>query len=70
MSMITKLALQGIALFAFAWVATVASHWSSEVVGANATDRLAQLNQMSGQSVSVAERGKKGSGEALVSSAE
>ncbi|MFJ4144034.1 hypothetical protein [Pseudomonas sp. NPDC089734] len=45
MSIIAKWALQAVALFLFAWMATVAANWSSTIVSGTGNDRLAQLNE-------------------------
>ncbi|WP_434678129.1 hypothetical protein J3P77_18960 [Pseudomonas sp. R1-18] len=45
MSLIAKWALQLVAVFLFAWAATVAAQWSSGIVNGTGTERLAQLTQ-------------------------
>lgn len=46
MSVIEKWALQGVVVFLFAWMATVAAHWSGSVVHTTSSDRLATLSSM------------------------
>ncbi|MCI8210986.1 hypothetical protein AUC61_15740 [Pseudomonas sp. S25] len=41
MPMIARWALQGIALFLFAWMATMAGQWSSKIMDGTRSDRLA-----------------------------
>ena len=43
MSTIAKWAMQGVALFLFAWMAALAGQWNSAVVDQNSSERLAQL---------------------------
>ncbi len=43
MSTIAKWAVQGVALFLFAWMAALAGQWSSAVVDQSSSDRLSQL---------------------------
>lgn len=43
MSIIAKWAVQGVALFLFAWMAALAGQWSSTVIGESSTDRLSTL---------------------------
>lgn len=43
MSTIAKWAMQGVALFLFAWMAAVAGQWNSVVVDQSSSERLAQL---------------------------
>lgn len=45
MPMIARWALQGVALFLFAWMAAVAGQWSSNVVDGSRSDRLAMLGE-------------------------
>lgn len=45
MPLIARWALQGVALFLFAWMATVAGHWSSEIIDASSSDRLSMLGE-------------------------
>jgi hypothetical protein len=51
MSIIAKLALQGVTLFLFAWLATVAANWGSGIVGDTGSDRLAQLSEVNREAV-------------------
>ncbi|MBC3956195.1 MULTISPECIES: hypothetical protein [Pseudomonas] len=44
MSIITKWALQAVALFLLGWMATVTANWSNSVVSGTGNDRLAELN--------------------------
>lgn len=44
MSVIGKWALQGVVVFLFAWLATVAAEWSASVVKSTSSDRLAALS--------------------------
>jgi hypothetical protein len=46
MSDIGKWALQGVVVFLFAWMATVAAQWSGSVVHTTSSDRLAALSDM------------------------
>ncbi|MFK3797712.1 MULTISPECIES: hypothetical protein [unclassified Pseudomonas] len=46
MSVIGKWALQGVVVFVFAWMATVAAQWSSSVVRSTSSDRLAALSSV------------------------
>ena len=41
MSTIAKWAMQGVALFLFAWMAAVAGQWNSAVVDQSSSERLA-----------------------------
>ena len=41
MPMIARWALQGIALFLFAWMAAMAGQWSSKIMDGTRSDRLA-----------------------------
>ena len=50
MSIIAKWAVQGVALFLFAWMAALAGQWSSTVIGESSTDRLAKLGDFDNQS--------------------
>jgi len=43
MSTIAKWAVQGVALFLFAWIAALAGQWNSAVVDQSSSDRLSQL---------------------------
>lgn len=43
MPMIARWALQGVALFLFAWMAAVAGQWSTDVMDGSRSDRLALL---------------------------
>lgn len=43
MSTIARWAVQGVALFLFAWMAAVAGQWNSAVVDQSSSERLAQL---------------------------
>ncbi|MDD1968582.1 hypothetical protein ACIPO9_13670 [Pseudomonas sp. NPDC090203] len=43
MSVIGKWALQGVVMFLFAWMATVAAQWSASVGNSTSSDRLAAL---------------------------
>lgn len=43
MSTIAKWAVQGVALFFFAWMAALAGQWNSVVVEQSSSDRLAQV---------------------------
>ncbi|MFS2157451.1 hypothetical protein ACCD10_08870 [Pseudomonas sp. Pseusp122] len=45
MSVIAKWAMQAVTVFFFAWLATVASSWSSSTVRGTGSDRLAELTQ-------------------------
>jgi len=42
-SVIGKWALQGVVMFLFAWMATVAAQWSASVGNSTSSDRLAAL---------------------------
>ena len=54
MSVIEKWALQGVVVFLFAWMATVAAQWSGSVVHTTSSDRLAVLSSMRLSTESVA----------------
>lgn len=54
MSIIGKWALQGVVVFLFAWIATVAAQWSSSVVRSTSSDRLAILSSVRLSTESVA----------------
>jgi hypothetical protein len=45
MPLIARWALQGVALFLFAWMAAVAGHWGSEMVDGSSSDRLSMLGE-------------------------
>ncbi|SEJ11622.1 hypothetical protein [Pseudomonas sp. NFR16] len=67
MSVIGKWALQGVVVFLFAWMATVAAQWSSSVVRSTSSDRLAALNSVRLSTESIAQSvNKKSPGEAVV----
>ncbi len=67
MSVIEKWALQGVVVFLFAWMATVAAHWSGSVVHTTSSDRLATLSSMRLTTESVATSvNKKARGETVV----
>jgi hypothetical protein len=53
-SVIGKWALQGVVVFLFAWIATVAAQWSSSVVKSTSSDRLAALSSVRLSTESVA----------------
>jgi hypothetical protein len=53
-SVIEKWALQGVVVFLFAWMATVAAQWSGSVVHTTSSDRLAVLSSMRLSTESVA----------------
>jgi hypothetical protein len=65
-SVIGKWALQGVVVFVFAWMATVAAQWSASVDRSTSSDRLAALSsvRLSTESV-VASVGKKAQGNAV-----
>ncbi|KPC31813.1 Uncharacterized protein ABJ99_1171 [Pseudomonas syringae pv. cilantro] len=44
MSIITKWALQAVALFVLGWMASVTASWSNNVASGTGSDRLAELN--------------------------
>ncbi len=44
MSIITKWALQAVALFVLGWMAAVTASWSNNVASGTGNDRLAELN--------------------------
>ncbi|MCI3947131.1 putative membrane protein [Pseudomonas syringae] len=44
MSIITKWALQAVALVVLGWMATVTASWNSSVASGTGNDRLAELN--------------------------
>lgn len=46
MSVIGKWALQGVVVFVFAWLATVAAQWSASVVRSTSSERLASLSSV------------------------
>lgn len=54
MSVIGKWALQGVVVFLFAWIATVAAQWSGSVVRSTSSDRLAALSSVRLSTESVA----------------
>lgn len=66
MSVIGKWALQGVVVFVFAWMATVAAQWSASVVRSTSSDRLAAFSsvRLSTESI-VASVGKKAQGNAV-----
>lgn len=67
MSVIEKWALQGVVVFLFAWMATVAAQWSGSVVHTTSSDRLAALSSMRLTTESVATSvNKKARGETVV----
>lgn len=45
MPIIARWALQGVALFLFAWIAAMTGHWSGEVMDGSRSDRLAVLGE-------------------------
>lgn len=45
-SVIGKWALQGVVVFVFAWMATLAAQWSTSVVRSTSSDRLASLGSV------------------------
>ena len=66
-SVIEKWALQGVVVFLFAWLATVAAQWSGSVVHTTSSDRLAALSSMRLTTESVATSvNKKTRGETVV----
>lgn len=66
-SVIEKWALQGVVVFLFAWMATVAAQWSGSVVHTTSSDRLAALSSMRLTTESVATSvNKKARGETVV----
>ncbi|KAA8694353.1 hypothetical protein RA263_03190 [Pseudomonas syringae pv. tagetis] len=44
MSIITKWALQAVALFVLGWVATTTANWSNTTANGTGSDRLAELS--------------------------
>lgn len=66
MSDIGKWALQGVVVFLFAWIATVAAQWSGSVVHTTSSDRLAALSNMRLTTESVAASVKHVQGGAVV----
>jgi hypothetical protein len=54
MSVIEKWALQGVVVFLFAWIATLAAQWSGSVTHTTSSDRLAALSSMRLSTESVA----------------
>ncbi|WP_285352556.1 hypothetical protein [Pseudomonas sp. ME-P-057] len=66
MSDIGKWALQGVVVFLFAWMATVAAQWSGSVVHTTSSDRLAALSDMRLTTESVATSVKHAQGGAVV----
>jgi hypothetical protein len=64
-SVIGKWALQGVVVFLFAWIATVAAQWSASVVRSTSSDRLAALSSLSTESVA-ASVNKKAQGNTVV----
>lgn len=66
MSVIGKWALQGVAVFVVAWMATVAAQWSASVVKSTSSDRLAALSSVRLSTESMAASvGKKAKGDAV-----
>jgi len=66
-SVIGKWALQGVVVFLFAWLATVAAQWSGSVVHTTSSDRLAALGSMRLTTESVATSvNKRGQGGAVL----
>jgi hypothetical protein len=66
-SVIGKWALQGVVVFLFAWIATMAGQWSASVVRSTSSDRLAALGSVRLSTESVAARvNKKAQGGAMV----
>jgi hypothetical protein len=66
-SVIGKWALQGVVVFLFAWMATVAAQWSGSVVRSTSSDRLAVLGSVRTSTESVAASvNKKAHGDAVV----
>ncbi|WP_341962433.1 hypothetical protein [Pseudomonas sp. RC10] len=66
MSVIGKWALQGVVVFVFAWMATVAAQWSGSIVKSTSSDRLAALSSVRLSTESVAASvGKKAQGNAV-----
>jgi hypothetical protein len=63
---IGKWAVQGVVVFLFAWMATVAAQWSGSVVHTTSSDRLAALSNMRLTTESVAASVKHGQGGAVV----
>lgn len=67
MSVIGKWALQGVVVFVFAWMATVAAQWSGSIVKSTSSDRLAALSSVRLSTESVAASvGRKAHGNAVV----
>ncbi len=66
MSVIGKWALQGVVVFVFAWMATVAAQWSASVVRSTSSDRLAAFSSVRLSTESIAASvGKKAQGNAV-----
>jgi hypothetical protein len=66
-SIIGKWALQGVVVFLFAWIATVAAQWSASVVRSTSSDRLAALSSVRLSTESVAASvNKKAQGNTVV----
>jgi len=65
-SVIGKWALQGVVVFVFAWMATVAAQWSASVVRSTSSDRLAAFSSVRLSTESIAaSAGKKAQGNAV-----
>ena len=65
-SVIGKWALQGVVVFVFAWMATVAAQWSASVVRSTSSDRLAAFSSVRLSTESIAASvGKKAQGNAV-----
>lgn len=66
MSVIGKWALQGVVVFVFAWMATLAAQWSASVVRSTSSDRLAAFSSVRLSTESIAASvGKKAQGNAV-----
>lgn len=66
MSVIGKWALQGVVVFVFAWMATVAAQWSASVLRSTSSDRLAAFSSIRLSTESIAASvGKKAQGNAV-----
>lgn len=70
MSIIGKWALQAVVVVLFAWMATVAAHWSNGIVNSTSSDRLAALSSVRLSTAAVSSSvGKQVKGEAVVAEA-
>ncbi|RMQ47444.1 hypothetical protein ALQ04_03883 [Pseudomonas cichorii] len=70
MAIIAKWALQAVALFLFAWMASVAAHWNSTMINGSGSDRLAQLNESALLSTAVSSKHAVAQDTAFVSQGE